>query len=318
MAGSSGSGQLVEFVQQARLPLWVVDSEGRFLATSEAFRRICGEPKALEDLICPAERCRVFLSGLQDESEQGVRIEATATIASGAKVRLNVEGFSTFSNDGSAAAAGWVSRTEGKAPETEWLINQIAHALRNPIFAALVQTEAMILRCDKLPDIANAVEMLHKQLKRLETNLNEMLLLGRPAPINCSPLNVRRLLDSLAEQYRKGTRQAPAEVEVKVADENLQANWDHKAVTTILERLLDNAVQHTQPPHRVRLAAELCEEDNVLLTVSDDGGGIPEEILERAFLPFTPQHRGRPGLGLAIVAKYAAAVDPSPSFEVTW
>ena len=43
----------------------------------------------------------------------------------------------------------------------------------------------------------------------------------------------------------------------------------------------------------------------VEFTVTDRGAGIPPEILEKALLPFFPQHSGRPGLGLAIADKFA-------------
>jgi signal transduction histidine kinase len=43
----------------------------------------------------------------------------------------------------------------------------------------------------------------------------------------------------------------------------------------------------------------------VVLTVRDEGEGIPEDLLPGVLLPFYPQHRGRPGLGLPIAVKFA-------------
>ena len=68
-------------------------------------------------------------------------------------------------------------------PDPEWLVNQIAHALRNPIFAALVQSEALALKAANEPSLARSAQMVQNQLKRLEKNLEEMLLLGRPAKL---------------------------------------------------------------------------------------------------------------------------------------
>ena len=69
--------------------------------------------------------------------------------------------------------------------------------------------------------------------------------------------------------------------------------------------MLDNAVQHTEAPHEIRISALADPDGTVTITVSDQGAGIAPEILERALLPFFPQHSGRPGLGLAIAEKFA-------------
>jgi nitrogen-specific signal transduction histidine kinase len=42
--------------------------------------------------------------------------------------------------------------------------------------------------------------------------------------------------------------------------------------------------------------------------VHDRGDGISDDLMDKVFLPFYPQHRGRPGLGLAVAAKFAHAL----------
>jgi signal transduction histidine kinase len=188
--------------------------------------------------------------------------------------------------------------------DIEWLVNQIAHAFRNPVFAALVQTEALLIRTADQPEAKKAADILYKQLKRLENNLNEMLLLGRPARSKPQRVNVAKLVDSVAEVYRQGGRGEAAEIEANVDGSDVEVNWDSKAVTVILERLLDNAVQHTEPPHRVEVRVLCDDPGHVTLVVRDEGDGISADLLDDALLPFFPQHRGRPGLGLAIVDKF--------------
>jgi signal transduction histidine kinase len=188
--------------------------------------------------------------------------------------------------------------------DAEWLVNQIAHALRNPIFAAAVQAEALQLRVHDPAAVIATGEKLHGQLQRLSHSIDEMLLFGRPVSARLEPLSINELLNSLTTRYRNGDRQEPAEIEAPGLDPDIIAHWDRNAVTVILERILDNAVQHTDAPHAIRLLAAPCDGDRVELVVSDRGAGIPDEILEQAKLPFFPQHSGRPGLGLAIADKF--------------
>jgi signal transduction histidine kinase len=195
--------------------------------------------------------------------------------------------------------------THDPAGDREWLVNQIAHALRNPIFAASVQVEALLLRIGDPEAVARTADSLHAQLRRLSASIDEMLLLGRPITGHREDVRASEIVSSLAIRYRTGDRGGPAALVDAPVDPALTGRWDRAAVTVILERLLDNAVQHTPPPHVVELSAAATGDAEVSFTVSDRGDGIPQDILERATLPFFPQHSGRPGLGLAVADKFA-------------
>jgi len=195
-------------------------------------------------------------------------------------------------------------------PDTdrEWLVNQIAHALRNPIFAASVQTETLHLKAGDSEAVRIAADKLHGQLRRLSGNIDEMLLFGRPLRTHLAEVPVAELVSALSERYRLGDRQDPAQITCGEIDPSLSGRWDRNAVTVILERILDNAVQHTEPPHTIRINARRDGDAGVILSVEDTGNGIDPEILDRVLQPFFPQHSGRQGLGLAIADKFARAL----------
>jgi signal transduction histidine kinase len=75
-----------------------------------------------------------------------------------------------------------------------------------------------------------------------------------------------------------------------------------------LGNLVDNAIRHGQGPIAVTASGSA---DEVRLSVSDGGPGLPEELRGRAFDRFTrgdhARARGGAGLGLAIVAAIAEA-----------
>jgi len=191
---------------------------------------------------------------------------------------------------------------------TEWLVNQIAHALRNPIFAALVQTESITTRAGQSPEILRSAEILFRQLKRLEADINEMLLFGRPARLSPGSVRVSDLVGSVRDRLGQRSGAGEAEIVTTTGDPELTARWDARAVEVILERLVTNAIEHTDPPHRVDIEVSYPSPERIAITVRDQGEGMPEEIRLRATVPFFPQHRGRPGLGLAIADKLARAM----------
>lgn len=195
---------------------------------------------------------------------------------------------------------------EELSADREWLVNQIAHALRNPIFAATVQTEALHLRAGDPAAVAKTADSLHEQLLRLSGNIDEMLLFGRPIQAVFEEVSVAEILGTLVSRYANGDRVEAAEISADEVDPALTGWWDRNAVIVILERILDNAVQHTDEPHRIRIAATTTDNGSVAFTISDHGDGMPQEMVEKALLPFYPQHSGRPGLGLAIADKFAS------------
>lgn len=192
------------------------------------------------------------------------------------------------------------------AIDPAWLTNQIAHALHNQIFAAQIHAEVLQQRVKDDPILRQGVETLFAQVKRLESTIQEMLLYGREVPVERSSVRVRGLLEEIAAEYRQGRRVEAAEVTVE-ANDALTARWDPRGVRIILERLLDNAVQHSPVPHTIELTASRRSAE-ILLTVEDRGEGVAEGADERIFQPFYPQHQGRIGLGLAVARRFARAL----------
>jgi two-component system, OmpR family, sensor kinase len=203
-----------------------------------------------------------------------------------------------------------VHSSHAAAPDPEWLVNQIAHALRNPIFAATVQAEALALKARSSDELLRSAAMVQGQLKRLADDIEEMLLLGRQAHLNPRATDLVAVARGVADSFRRGVSGDAASVELRGADA-VPFHSDPDAIRIILERLLRNAVQHTEPPHEVELEVAAAADGAASVSVRDRGAGMAPELLEKVFLPFFPQHRGRPGLGLAVAAKLAHALGGS-------
>lgn len=199
--------------------------------------------------------------------------------------------------------------------DPEWLVNQIAHTLRNPIFAAMVQAEALMVRTEASETVIKAMTLVHRQLKRLEADIDEMLLYGRPSTINPRRFDLVGLVEQLAEIYRLGETEEPAEIEVVAVSESLDVHLDPDAVRIIFNRLVNNSIQHTEQPHHIRIEVGPGTDGTAALKVIDSGEGIPDTIKEQMFLPFFPQHSGRAGLGLAVAAKFAHLMGGSIDIE---
>ena len=86
---------------------------------------------------------------------------------------------------------------------------------------------------------------------------------------------------------------------VTTVDPLLSIRGDRDLLLDALGNILSNAFKFTRPNTQVRLHA-YAREDRVLIDVEDHGDGMPEELFERAFQPFTQHGRDRSGLGLGL------------------
>lgn len=186
--------------------------------------------------------------------------------------------------------------------EREWLINQVAHALRNPLFAAQMQAQALILQAGSSPQTAAPGQALDQQLARFGKMIDEMLLYGRPWQLELSEINIEALLREVAAKTTSIENADHAEIEIDVDDRAQTLVCDPTALANALERIMINALQYSEPPQAITIVVEI-ESTDIAIRVQDRGTGMSPEMAEKATLPFYPQHRGRPGLGLAIAQK---------------
>lgn len=181
-----------------------------------------------------------------------------------------------------------------------------SHELRTPIAGLRVKLEEMLL----YPDEADVPEVLQQALRdteRLEAIVADLLLLTRLGAHDdaaTEPIDLTALLTWEIASRIIG-RQVHTELEPAVI-----VNGVLSQLTRLLGNLLDNAQQHADERIDVHLRGDA---DQAVLTVTDDGAGIPSADRERVFLHFTrldparSRTTGGTGLGLAIARDIAQA-----------
>jgi len=189
-----------------------------------------------------------------------------------------------------------------------------AHELRSPLASMRTQLEV----AQHLGEGGELATDLLADVVRLSTLVEDLLLLARAGsdtrhPPTRESLDVRALLVATAERY------AGARVPVSVAaGPAVYANVNSEELRRVLANLVDNAVRHGSS--QVVLAVR-AGGGGAVLTVIDDGPGIPAEERERVFERFArlddarDRDVGGTGLGLAIVKELLRRSDASISLQ---
>lgn len=189
-----------------------------------------------------------------------------------------------------------------------------AHELRSPLASMRIQLEV----AQHLGEGGQLSADLLADVTRLSALVEDLLLLAR-AGSDANHPPVRESLDVRALLVTTANRYAGARVPVTVtAGPSVYASANSEELRRVLANLVDNAVRHARST--VSLEAR-AEGGRAVLTVVDDGPGIPADERERVFERFArlddarDRDAGGTGLGLAIVRELLRRSDGSISLQ---
>jgi two-component system nitrogen regulation sensor histidine kinase NtrY len=185
---------------------------------------------------------------------------------------------------------------------------RIAHEIKNPLTPIRLSAERL-LRKHQQGDpglgaaIEEGVEIIVREVVTLQGMVDEFSRYARMPRPHPAPVDLSRLVGDTVHLYRN--LKAGVEVEGDVAA-GLTAVWiDGEQIRRALINLLDNAVEATEAPGQVRIAAHPVN-GHLEIQVADTGRGIPAESKEKLFLPYYSTKGRGTGLGLAIVHRIVA------------
>lgn len=189
------------------------------------------------------------------------------------------------------------------------LLHALSHDLRGAI-AAIIGSAQSLERRDALnlerADEATLVDGILQSGRKLDRLVGDLLDLERldrgVVEPDRAPTDLAVLVSRVVDEALYADRH-PIHVETF---EPIEMDVDAGQIERIVENLLVNAVKHTPAGTAVHVRVERVE-GGTLLSVEDEGPGVPGEIKRAIFEPFRqgPTARSGAGIGLSLVAKFA-------------
>jgi two-component system sensor histidine kinase BaeS len=244
-------------------------------------------------------------------------VDAAGRLAAGDRsTRVEVGGLSETATLGAAfnEMARELEIEEGRRDELDRLKDEFvltaSHELRSPLTSVQGFAELLMLDKDSLtPRQRETVEIILDNCRHLVRLLNDLLDLARSdagrLSIRPQPTAVAPLIEDVVRTMRAQTEAASQSLTEQVEPGLPQINVEPDRIRQILVNLLTNAHEYTPEGASIGVAARAVG-DEVEISVSDNGPGIPPDQLERIFERFTrgdaglTQRVGGTGLGLAI------------------
>ena len=179
----------------------------------------------------------------------------------------------------------------------------IAHEIRNPL--ASMSGSIQILR-QELPlsaEQGQLMDIVLRESERLNTTIGSFLAYARPQKFSIERFDVRRALNDAALLLRNSAEVQDGHViDVHVPDTELWYEADEGQIKQIVWNLATNGLRAMPKGGHLHLEGTPDRgAEGVVITVRDEGVGIPAEDLDGLFQPFQGRFVKGSGLGLAIV-----------------
>jgi two-component system sensor histidine kinase PilS (NtrC family) len=181
----------------------------------------------------------------------------------------------------------------------------IAHEIRNPL--ASMSGSIQVLR-QELPlsdDQAQLMDIVLRESERLNDTIRSFLAYARPQKFAVAQLDICKVLTDAAILLRNSSEARDTHtVDVKVPPTAVWYEADENQVRQIVWNIATNGLRAMPAGGRLLLSVETdhaSPQDEVVISVQDEGRGIPAEELDGIFQPYRSSFERGTGLGLAIV-----------------
>ena len=193
------------------------------------------------------------------------------------------------------------------------LVASISHDLRTPLTTIKAYIEGLIDGvADSPAKRTRYFQVIKKNTDELNNMIEELFLfskisLGEKA-IPLEPINLKEMLEFFVSENNYTWKKAGATVTLKAQD-NIVIMGSYMLLDRILSNIISNSIKY-KPEYEIDCYIKLIGKNKIaILSIADNGSGVPEESLERLTEPFyrTDKARSRTedgtGLGLSIAVR---------------
>ena len=299
-----------------------VDSSGHIVSINKAAAELLGirtqgtEGLNVEEVVRNPE----FQEFIKDTLENRIMPDEDVLIRNEAGKSLQLYGSALTDNKGNRSGAVLVlhdiTRTRRLEEIRRDFVANVSHELKTPVTSIKGFVETLLDGAAVDPEQTQRfLEIILKHSNRLNAIIEDLLTLSRleegseERKLSFERTPVKPTLESAIEFAMHKADQKNIKVEL-VCDDVITANINSPLIEQAVLNFVDNAIKYSQDNSNIVVSATEGENE-ILITVADQGCGIPKEHLERIFERFYVVDKGRSrklggtGLGLSIVKHIA-------------
>jgi two-component system nitrogen regulation sensor histidine kinase NtrY len=181
-------------------------------------------------------------------------------------------------------------------------ISSLAGIVEEDLKARIDRPTESELKKEDLEDMYLSLQTISKRSAGLIKFVKEFRNLTHIPKPKLAEVNVKELLDELAQLHKKELADNQITISVSVDPANLYVLADKTMIEQVIINLIKNAIQafDEQTEKQIELNGYTNEKGRTIISVKDNGSGIDSEALEKIFIPFYSTKKTGSGIGLSL------------------
>lgn len=198
-------------------------------------------------------------------------------------------------------------KTRIQAMETAWrdIARVMAHEIKNPLTPIQLTLDRIQEKIENetiisLPDLSKFVNRINSQVESLERLVNDFRSFAREPEPQLRDVNLCAVIKPVTDDLEETIKTA------------IQGDATVMIDPRLFERVLLNLWKNSIDAGATRMNVTIeTHERQVVLTITDNGSGIPEEHLQKVWVPYITFKKGGTGLGLPVVKRIIESMNGS-------
>jgi two-component system sensor histidine kinase PilS (NtrC family) len=190
----------------------------------------------------------------------------------------------------------------------------IAHEIRNPLASISGSIELLQAAPQASEDDRTLMQIVNREIQRLNVLIGDLLDYANPRPSEPADFDLGNLVEETVRVARGELTEITIATDI---DPELMIHADAAKLRQVVWNLVRNARDAADGGGKHVWVEAHRREKDVMVSVRDDGPGIPKEIVARIFDPFVTTKQKGTGLGLAtshaVVAEHGGRIDVETS-----
>jgi signal transduction histidine kinase len=185
-------------------------------------------------------------------------------------------------------------------------VAQLLHDIKNRVLVVGLYVTSIARGADNAERTREHSSVVLDEIRKLEKTLRDIRDFSKPLALNMETTSLNALLEKTLDRQIELLPAAISierDLHVDIPDLLL----DRERIEQVIINLIRNSLEALGSKGKIRIATRRAEGNKVILTVEDDGPGIPEHRRDKIFTPFFTTKTTGNGLGLPICKEIVAA-----------
>ena len=199
----------------------------------------------------------------------------------------------------------------------------VAHEINNPLASIAMCAESLDRRAAEFlseddpehAEVRDYLKMIQDEAFRCKDITENLLDFSRTGDLQRHETDLRELVSGVMDMVRHLGKRQGKRLDLLPGDPVI-ASVGAQQIKQVVLNLITNALDSVESGGAVTVSVQQ-RGDKALITFTDDGCGMTEEVLEHLFEPFYTQRRGGQGTGLGLAIVYRIITDHDGAIQAT-